>query len=780
MLVGSSSTPNAMPSFLANTLPQICNTLLALDISANFLVAVPPGLASCYCLEELNIASNPLRVLPVFLSHLTSLRVFIADSTGISTLPETFSELDKLHTLSVRRNKMNALPSWLCLLTSLQTMYVDGNPFQGPWKALVDPLLAKVPSTPMYPPSTPMLPLASALSTPGSVADTDTDFGDLSDPPTGDGNFAASTEEEDTITPERAPFLGRATTVPNIALSIEKQAPIRQGLARTRTTPNRTAYEKSRTIAGTSTAERQVDGQNQSPDVVEDSGYFGDTHHREMRRMKSVGDIRGGGTSPEPPVPVAVPRNPPLASPKRPSLTQYSESTSSLNPLGLTIETDPGLIVPKRFASLGVSRSQSSTSSGSRPALTHSLWDNISENEDEPKSALPESSRARSTTSPSTPARSFKRPTTAEKSPSDRHSTSQSKDMKDKTPGKWGFLKKMSMGKMRIDSPSMSGRSTPMNMDGPIHERPGLQFDRALTPGAPARPAPSPRPTASPRIDVRFSTTGTLGAMTSSPVVAISPPTVENESSPKVPAAPPPSSFNNLLVPSASPTPRSAKRRSFLPIDTPAHLSIPTPSTFMQRVTASNGADMDETRRATSSPVHDPVEVSRREEEKQREASTRALRSVMAYLKDMNDLNQAPTNPVSMYGSSSDEGAGSSRSRRPTIVDSGRGVSESFVGAMSRASSSDQLRSMESIAKLRNGNTTSVATTDSSNSGSGEERKYKDDRSKRAMVVREIVEYVNQLNVMCGGLIIYAERNEHMSKAWKSSLIFISSLAQLR
>jgi len=94
-----------------------------------------------------------------------------------------------------------------------------------------------------------------------------------------------------------------------------------------------------------------------------------------------------------------------------------------------------------------------------------------------------------------------------------------------------------------------------------------------------------------------------------------------------------------------------------------------------------------------------------------------------------------------MYGSSSDEGGGgASRSRRPTIVD--RGVSD---GSISRSGSSGQLRSMESMAGLRDGNaaqTMSVATTDSSGSGSGEERKFKDDKSKRAMVVREIVEYV--------------------------------------
>jgi hypothetical protein len=88
--------------------------------------------------------------------------MLIADSTGISTLPETFFELDKLHTLSVQRNKMNALPSWLCLLFSLQTLYVDGNPFQGPWKALVEPLLAEGPMTPMYPTSTLTWPLPSA------------------------------------------------------------------------------------------------------------------------------------------------------------------------------------------------------------------------------------------------------------------------------------------------------------------------------------------------------------------------------------------------------------------------------------------------------------------------------------------------------------------------------------------------------------------------------------------------------------------------------------------
>jgi hypothetical protein len=241
---------------------------------------------------------------------------------------------------------------------------------------------------------------------------------------------------------------------------------------------------------------------------------------------------------------------------------------------------------------------------------------------------------------------------------------------------------------------------------------------------------------------MRFSTTGALGNISVGPAVAVSPPTIKETPQNSALKLPPPAdpSPGGLLVPSTSPTPKVAKRRSFLPIDTPLPLNIPTPSAFVSGLTASNEDDIDEAKK-TLSPVPDTAELSRREEEKLREASTRALRSVMAYLKDMNDLNQSQTNPLSMYGSSSDEVAGGApRSRRPTIVD--RGVSD---GSISRPGSSGQLRSMDSIAGLRDRNkaqTMSVATTDSNGSGSGEERKFKDDKSKRAMVVREIVEYV--------------------------------------
>lgn len=121
----------------------------------------------------------------------------------------------------------------------------------------------------------------------------------------------------------------------------------------------------------------------------------------------------------------------------------------------------------------------------------------------------------------------------------------------------------------------------------------------------------------------------------------------------------------------------------------------------------------------------------------------RALRSVMAYLKDMNDLGLSQqSNPLSMYGAATDD-ALTPRSRRPTTVEGQRDVSIALSGSTAVSSSSDssgQLRSSEAMAGLRNGSSTqtlSVATTDSS--GSSEERKFKDDKGKRAMVVREIV-----------------------------------------
>ena len=157
---------------------------------------------------------------------------------------------------------MHSLPPWLCTLPCLESLLVDDNPFQGPWKALVEPLLAKTPMTPMYPPSTPMFPQLSATST-ATTSETVTDISDAdytdqedlnnSSPPPSvpssaqvERHFTSIEDEEHTITPASARQLERASSaaaIPTVPHSPPLPAP---QLARTRTTPSRNYYERNR------------------------------------------------------------------------------------------------------------------------------------------------------------------------------------------------------------------------------------------------------------------------------------------------------------------------------------------------------------------------------------------------------------------------------------------------------------------------------------------------------------------------------------------------------
>ncbi|CAK5280096.1 unnamed protein product [Mycena citricolor] len=641
LLLNSCGSPNSLPAFLTAVVPQICTSLLALDISANFLSALPPTLALCICLEELNIASNPLRVLPVFLADLVHLRVLIADSTGLSTLPDALADCDKLHTISVRRNKMHALPSWLAVLPDLQTLYVDGNPFQGPWKALVEPLLAKVPSTPIYPLSTPTFP--TSMHSPSS-AETSTDD-EQSEPPSSgpsSSRFQNTIDEDHTITPD-------------MARSRSPGDGTRGGLTRTRTTPNRANPVVSR--HGTPQPEN------------EDVGYFVD-RPAEVRRMKSAGELRQGLGLSHLEAPTA------------------STSRSSTN---LLQDIHPS---QKRFGSvgpsttLGVSPVTYSPANG-RPPLTNSMWN--------------APNRVSQTEHPS--------PSRNESSTTIRVG----KDGKEKS--RWGFLKKMSMGKMKPDPASPR----------PSPPRPGM----IRAPGtAPLLSGPS---NGIPQINMRISTTGALDSFHSS-----APPTVSVESESRLDSmfTAPASGASGLLAP--GPTPRTTKRRSFLPLDAVPHggLNIPIPdaSAFMPNVTVTGDIEADGT------PLPSPVGVAgenwmRREEDRARDAYQRALRSVMAYLKDMNDLGVSQqAAALGTYGQGGEELVVGMRQRRPTGLER-----EASMASTGSSTESGQLRSLDSMTSMRGSTqTNSVATTDSSGSGS-DERKYKDDKGKRAMVVREIV-----------------------------------------
>ena len=714
-----------MPAFLTSVLPQISRSLLALDISANFLNALPPVLAICEFLEELNVASNPLRVLPVFLAHLTNLRVLIADSTGIATLPDALVDLDRLHTISIRRNKLHALPSWLCLLPALQTLCIDGNPFQGPWKALVEPLLAKVPMTPSYPPSTPVYPASQA-------GDTETDASDVEDLSDNEITHALNAsprspdEEDNTITPERAPFFARGKSLPRQAPPSPQAAG--RPLARTRTTPNRSYFDQTRAKPGGTSD--QHDSRAPNARSQEDSGYLGD---HELRKMKSAGDLRRTKISSQEPGDVEVPF-------VRPSLSQYSASHSYSNILSMNVPSDfqpPA----QRFATLGPSSGLSSpprpATAYSRPSITKSIWDNISENEEEPLT-LPKSTRVSmvqdSTISP---------PKLLSLDSKDGRLTQNAPREGKEKGSRWGFLKKMSMGKMKSESPTQSpvlpGRQVPMprlpTADSYGHVRPSEST--------------SDRSTKLPQIDMRFSTLGSLDAF-STLITPGSPQFSEkglsrDASQTSLAAFPlpqrttgPAAHSPTLLAPS---TTRSSKRRSFLPVDAPDTINF----SIADAPPSSDGfetAPQDETSRSMPNEYTEQDQLIRQEEGRAREAYMRALRSVMAYLRDMNDLGVSQqNNTTSMFNGSED--VATARPRRATVVDRDVSLALSGTTVVASLESASHLRSSDSIGRKRSGTnsqTLSVATTDSSSSV--EERKFKDDKGKRAMVIREIVLYV--------------------------------------
>jgi hypothetical protein len=396
----------------------------------------------------------------------------------------------------------------------------------------------------------------------------------------------------------------------------------------------------------------------------------------------------------------------------------------------------------------------------SRGTLHSAFWDNISGDEREGGAVSPVPPRSPAMGAP--PA-----------SPVPGHAPPERGPKGEKDKSKWGFLKKMSMARIKPEgSPPHSRPSTSSGGAG-AGGRP-----RGATQGAGTLPRIHEPP---PHIDVRLS--AAMAPLDMSAAELVKKQSREMLKAAAAAAAPSPSLAGASLSPDAlrppgaeaaglgvglapPPTPRSARRRSFLPLDggPPAlTIPIPPPAPFVGgvRISAGGGeesgaASSPEPERAeraeTPSPaVPNTAELDARmwrEQERAREAYARSLRSVMNYLRDMYDLGlsqggaPAPTDSL--------------RARRPTVAEAGRTMSEqsmmsmvsgggtaSIISSSSDGSTPSRLRAMTSNGALQStppSQRTSTATTDSA--GSVEERKFKDDKGKRAMIVREIVEYV--------------------------------------
>lgn len=419
---------------------------------------------------------------------------------------------------------------------------------------------------------------------------------------------------------------------------------------------------------------------------------------------------------------------------------------------GVTLTDRPGA---KRFASLGAAHGLGgSLPTRARPALADGMWDADGDADVEGDG---EEQKKKLTSRPMSP-------TEQDKGPAEDN-TRQAKK------GKWGFLKKMSMGRMRPETtsrstnPQLSARSTQTSPQAGSHvQRTGAFSDHATN---------ETSPVAKSRQNLRENPNSSLGSTNT-------PPPLPSLNIPPQPA------LSSLQPPSLQH--RSAKRRSFLPLDGPPALNIPIPSTasfLSEHIIATNGtaeepnatlAEADVVQ-ATPSP-HISRELP--------DNDNRALRSVMAYLRDMADLgmsNSAPgvaminSNPSTFnLGSSSSQDNEDGRSRRPALVENGRVLSEGSLA--SNASSGSGFGGMPSRSDDQRANTMSVVTTDSGGSGKGDEdrSKHKDDKTKRMLVIKEIVEFVLRPFFVRFLFITPSEPSVRTSKVSRSLSISMSNL----
>ncbi|KAG8737992.1 hypothetical protein FRC10_007432 [Ceratobasidium sp. 414] len=783
LLLSQNPAPDRLLPFLSSILPQISTTLLCLDLSSNNLTTLPPALSACTNLEEFNVSSNPLRTLPPTLGALINLRVLIADACELVALPAQLANLGALHSLSVRGNRLVMLPVWMHSMTALEVLKVDGNAFVGPWRGVVEPLLTPPPRSAAWP--------GSAIST---SPESTIGVGDRTLGPGGlnvNGLYGAARAAnsypmlvESTEPPPRgqvqrsysqqpasagaSPYLGSRpstmhsqmghspvpqmthsplplhsplpqansplppqmhsplppqmhsplppqqvhspppqTTAAVLNMHLGALAPASGGVGRKKKKKRGGSGEGSeiQTVTDGESEYESASWQSRSREDPE-MDVNGWAARAGPRRMKSADELRRmgmgmGGMAPG----LGMEMGPPESIPPPPPEPE-------LEPIELSQEPSQ----MKRYVSLG----GRATPSG-RPDARN-MWAPGQRNSAAGGYGTGQRLSRASTVAPgqrtSTAGPGYRRSAVGmgdedEVSPdvSFEESKHEANSPEERRKGRWGFFKKVSMGRLRSHSNAdRLGHRTPAAQPGNMPDMPPVGSVRGRPPASPMSPpqpimAPSPAPP--PRVDVT-----SAGSPASSVLTArVLQPKASREA------------LGGGLHPGTATAPR-AKRRSFLPFDAPPVLNIPIPSAepFMPSVIALGEDEAD--RRA--------------EEEAAR--SQAALRGVMNYLRDMADLG-ANAGAVSPGGTTSGGPVRSGSGRRQALSTYADGRTTSD-GSFASSSGPPALRSAPSTASLRGGQD-SVVTTDSSGSygqGFSEDRKYKDDKGKRAGIVKEIIE----------------------------------------
>ncbi|KAG8910465.1 hypothetical protein FRC01_006326, partial [Tulasnella sp. 417] len=674
-------------------------------------------------LGELKISNNPLRTLPPWLSNLKGLQIFIADFIELEFLPNELSALSGLQLISLRNNNLHSLPGWLCSLNEIEWLLVDNNPFLAPWQVVIGPLTNAVPPTPGLTPRTPF----SAVSGESTLT------GDSLSPPQSalPGRGRDDGLGDQTITLPSRLFPNSGLTPTSAASSQPPYHIYTPSVSGFPMAPTPDSGLSAPSPLGVGTPSSAFSEALHYPASA--TSYFPPTPVRAMtstappKNRRTYADGQDVEVLRVPPMPPP----PPNATSQVPSRFDGAQSDSEKKSLKKMKSADD---VRKRARAGSVSAAVAAAS-------------NMFKTNTQPVPALPQF------TSPS----------------QDDDTLSREKGRK------WGFLKKMSMGKMRAAAAGVGGQET-------IRSNKSIKVKRPST-GQGSRPPSEFGQRAPARQFGQVPNSVVDSAAFYPPGISPSGSTASLNAGPKAvdlgsPALIPP--------PAAS---RAGRRRSFLPLDGPPQLNIPIDKSPLMSTMALGGlgngperpdiavsmsgttvvgGDGSNPSSARQSQNYQEILINVQPDQPMsalstlvmNEAYAGALRTLMVYLRDLFDLGGSipaaptgavpvPSMPPSVPGSSSSSPM-PDRRRRPTLV-GGEAPTDSIFSAHFTPPNRG-LRSMPSTTSLRGGPTVSTYTADSGGSGAGggaEERKVKDDKAKRAYLVKEIVDtertYVKQL-----------------------------------
>jgi hypothetical protein len=98
-----------------------------LDLTANIVKVIPPGIGNCQALRRLFLGSNFIRKVPPEIGKLKNLELLVLRNNEIKTLPNEIGCLTNLKTLNLEDNRLTSLPRSIMNLKNLEKLKLSGN-----------------------------------------------------------------------------------------------------------------------------------------------------------------------------------------------------------------------------------------------------------------------------------------------------------------------------------------------------------------------------------------------------------------------------------------------------------------------------------------------------------------------------------------------------------------------------------------------------------------------------------------------------------------------------